>query len=222
MIKIVLANSQQNFFDVQNRIAGWYDVGLTQQGIVDAKQIANELKQNNIKIDYAFMSVLLRADQTYQTIAKELGYKIRAFKSWKLNDRHFGCLQGLSHQQVNDIYGKDILEKLNNDCNFMPPKLDENDAQNPNKDELYSMLKDSMPLAETYNQTAARAVNYAAYFVLKTVKAEQTALIVAHTNTLNAIATTLSNGKCSISNNKTDITVLQLTNEFNFENCFNL
>lgn len=221
MINLVLVNSQQNFFDIQNRIAGWYDVGLTQNGIEQSKQIAQKIKNSNLKIDYAFLSVLLRAEQTYQTLAKELGYKIRSFKSYKLNQTCFGALQGMDTQTAKKTFGADVLSNLNNP-QFVPPQLDASSPQNPNNDPLYAGLKESMPLAESYNQMAARAVNYVAYFVLKTVKAEQTALIVAHTNILKAIATALSNGKCSISNNKTDITVLQLTNEFNFQNCFNL
>ena len=81
MIKLVLIDSCENFFNKQNRIAGWYDVGLSQQGIEQAKNIANKINNQNIKVDYAFMSVLIRAEQTYNSFVKELGYKVRNFKS---------------------------------------------------------------------------------------------------------------------------------------------
>lgn len=222
MIKLVLLNTQQNFFEIQNRFAGWYDVGLTQQGIEDSKQIANILKQNDIKIDCAFMSVLLRAEQTYQTVAKELGYKIRSFKSWKLNDRHLGALQGLNAIQAQNLFGRDITKKLLIDKDFLPPKLTENGFQNPNNDELYSGLKESMPLAENYNQMAARVVNYVCYFILKILKVDQTALIVGHAETLNAILSTLTNNKHTMPNQKNKVVILELSNSLDFVNCYQI
>lgn len=178
MKKLILIKTCQTFFDKQNRLAGWYDVGLSQQGIEQAKQLAYDLKQNNIKIDYAFMSVLLRAEQTYQTIAKELGYKIRSFKSYKLNDRHLGILQGLSVDQAKELYGKDIIQSLTQKTDYMPPYLPPEHFQNPNNDELYSGLKEQMPLAETLTNAYDRSTDYISSFVLKTIKNTQTGLVI--------------------------------------------
>lgn len=193
MINLILVRHGQSFWNLQNRFTGWTDVGLTQKGMEEACQAGKTLVKNNLKIDFAFVSVLLRAEQTYQAMCKELGYKIRTFRSWKLNERHYGALQGLNKQQTAEKYGSEQVRIWRRSYAVRPPMLDETDSRNPNFDELYKNLKQKMPLGESLADTAQRVVEYYNNIIKTTIKPNQTALVVAHGNSLRALIQHLDN-----------------------------
>ena len=193
MIKLILVRHGQSFWNLQNRFTGWTDVGLSQKGVEEAAQAGKLLVDKNIKADYAFVSVLLRAEQTYQTMCKQMGYKMRTFRSWKLNERHYGALQGLNKQQTAEKYGDEQVRLWRRSYSTRPPMLSEDDSRNPNFDELYKGLKEKMPLGESLADTAKRVVEYYNNVIKTTLKPDQTALVVAHGNSLRALIQHLEN-----------------------------
>ena len=187
MIKLILVRHGESFWNLQNRFTGWTDVGLSQKGVEEAKNAGQLILQSNNKIDYAFISVLLRAEQTYQIMSKQFGYKVRTFKSWKLNERHYGALQGLNKQQTAQKYGEEQVRLWRRSYDVRPPLLEESDPRNPNLDPTYSCLKEEMPLGESLQDTAKRVVDYYENFIKSIIKPNQTGLIVAHGNSLRAL-----------------------------------
>ena len=95
MIRLVLIRHGQSFWNLENRFTGWTDVGLSQKGVEEAKEAGNIILKNGIKVDVAFTSVLIRATQTLDLICSTIKQKFPIYKSWKLNERHYGALQGL-------------------------------------------------------------------------------------------------------------------------------
>ena len=187
MINLILVRHGQSFWNLQNRFTGWTDVGLTQQGMEEAYNAGKILQKNNLKVDFAFVSVLIRAEQTYQAMCKEFGYKIRTFRSWKLNERHYGALQGLNKKETAEKYGDERVRIWRRSYSVRPPMLEESDPRNPNFDELYKNLKEKMPLGESLEDTSKRVLEYYNNIIKTTVKPNQTALVVAHGNSLRAL-----------------------------------
>lgn len=187
MIKLILVRHGQSVWNYLNKFTGWTDVGLTQKGIEEARNCGELLKKNNIKIDVAYISVLLRAEQTYQTIKGVLGYKMREFRSWKLNERHYGALQGLNKEETAEKYGAEQVRIWRRSYDVKPPLLEETDARNPKFDDLYSYVKEPLPLGESLEDTAKRVVDYFKNQIMQNVKPEQNCLIVAHGNSLRAL-----------------------------------
>jgi 2,3-bisphosphoglycerate-dependent phosphoglycerate mutase len=187
MIKLVLLRHGQSFWNLENRFTGWTDVGLSQNGVEEAKEAGNIISQNGIKIDFAFVSVLLRAEQTYQNVCVVLGYKPRTFRSWKLNERHYGALQGLNKKDTEEKFGKEQVKLWRRSYDTKPPLLEETDPRNPKFDELYAKIKDPLPLGESLADTATRVVDFYEHQIKTILKPNTTGLVVAHGNSLRAL-----------------------------------
>lgn len=193
MIKLILVRHGQSVWNLLNKFTGWTDVGLSQQGVVEARRAGELIVENDIKINMAFCSVLNRAEHTLQLIAEKLNYKVPVYKSWKLNERHYGALQGLNKQQTTEKYGSEQVKKWRRSYETQPPLLSIDDKRNPKFDELYSYVKEDLPLGESLKDTAKRVVEYYNKFIKTKVKDGQNALIVAHGNSLRALIQYLDN-----------------------------
>ena len=193
MIKLILVRHGQSVWNLLNKFTGWTDVGLSQQGVVEARRAGELIVENDIKINMAFCSVLNRAEHTLQLIAEKLNYKVPVYKSWKLNERHYGALQGLNKQQTIEKYGSEQVKKWRRSYETQPPLLSIDDKRNPKFDELYSYVKEDLPLGESLKDTAKRVVEYYNKFIKTKVKDGQNALIVAHGNSLRALIQYLDN-----------------------------
>lgn len=186
MIKLVLVRHGQSFWNLQNKFTGWTDVGLSQKGVEEAILAGQLLQKNEIKPKVAFLSMLLRAQQTFEGICKTLG-KIKNYKSWKLNERHYGALQGLNKKQTAEQYGEEQVRIWRRSFAVRPPMLDEQDNRNPKFDELYEHVKEPLPLGESLQDTLKRVIEYFENSIKKNVESNSTALIVAHGNSLRAL-----------------------------------
>lgn len=192
MIKLILVRHGESFWNLQNRFTGWTDVGLSQKGVEEAKTAGETIKKHDLQPKLAFLSVLLRAEQTFDGICKSLG-KIRCFKSWKLNERHYGALQGLNKKETAEKYGEQQVQIWRRSYKTRPPMLNENDPQNPKFDELYAHVKEPLPLGESLEDTTKRVVEYFEHTIKKHVEPNTCALVVAHGNSLRALVKYLQN-----------------------------
>ena len=129
MIKLVLVRHGQSEWNLENRFTGWTDVELSPKGIQEAKEAGIALKNKGYHFDLAYSSVLKRAEDTLDFILKEMGEEnIPIKRSWKLNERHYGALQGLNKDETRKKYGDEQVLLWRRSTDVRPPELDENDA----------------------------------------------------------------------------------------------
>ena len=150
MIKLVLVRHGQSIWNLENRFTGWTDVELSENGIKEAKEAGIVLKQKGFTFDIAFTSVLKRANDTLNYILEELDLKdIPINYSYKLNERHYGALQGLNKDETRKKYGENQVLLWRRSADVRPPSLTKDDLRYPGNDPKYSNLKESeLPLTE--------------------------------------------------------------------------
>ena len=195
MIKLVLVRHGQSQWNLENRFTGWTDVELSEQGVKEAKEAGKILKEKGFKFDVAYTSVLKRANDTLSLILDELGEKdIPIKKSWRLNERHYGALQGLNKDETRQKYGADQVLLWRRSTNVKPPELSEDDERYPGKDKKYQDLKeDELPLTENLIDTIKRVTEYWESDIAPTIKSNQKVIIVAHGNSLRGLVKYLDN-----------------------------
>ena len=129
MIKLVLVRHAQSVWNLENKFTGWTDVALSEQGINEAKEAGKTLKDKGFHFDLAFTSVLKRAEDTLDYILKEMGEEnIEIRRSWKLNERHYGALQGLNKDETREKYGAEQVLLWRRSTDVRPPELEETDV----------------------------------------------------------------------------------------------
>ena len=143
MIKLVLVRHGQSIWNLENRFTGWTDVELSENGIKEAKEAGIVLKQKGFTFDIAFTSVLKRANDTLNYILEELDLKdIPINYSYKLNERHYGALQGLNKDETRKKYGENQVLLWRRSADVRPPSLTKDDLRYPGNDPKYSNLKE--------------------------------------------------------------------------------
>ena len=141
MIKLVLVRHGQSVWNLENKFTGWTDVELSEQGIKEAKEAGKILKEQGFHFDLAFTSVLKRAENTLDYILKEMGEEnIEIKRSWKLNERHYGALQGLNKDETKEKYGEKQVLLWRRSTDVRPPELEETDERYPGNDPKYKDL----------------------------------------------------------------------------------
>lgn len=191
-IKLVLVRHGQSLWNLENRFTGWTDIDLSENGIKEAHEAGKILKENNFTFDIAFTSVLVRATRTLDIILDEMNLKdIPVVKSWKLNERHYGALQGLNKGETALKYGDEQVRLWRRSVDVTPPKLDENDERNPKGDIRYQGV--DVPLAENLLDTIKRVIDYYENEIKKELLNNKRVLIVAHGNSLRALMKYLDN-----------------------------
>ena len=204
MIKIVLVRHGQSVWNFENKFTGWTDVELSNVGIEEAKLAGKLIKKANLQFNVCFTSYLKRAIQTLEIIQNELKEPLLIFKDWRLNERHYGALQGLNKDDIALKYGQEKVRLWRRSAEVRPPLLDENDARNPKFDVLYNKVKTNLPLGESLVDTKVRVVDCYENFIKSKIKPNLNALLVAHGNSIRALIQYLDN----ISNN--DIVNLEI------------
>ena len=195
-MKLILLRHGESEWNKQNRFTGWNDVGLTENGVNEAKEAATHLKEKNITIDAAFISVLKRAIDTYSIVKDELKLNVPEFNSWKLNERHYGALQGLNKAETALKYGEEQVKLWRRSASTRPPLLEKTDERNPAFDKLYSEVeKEKLPLGESLNDTAVRVLECYNEEIVPVLKQNKNVLITAHGNSLRALVKILENVK---------------------------
>ena len=188
MIKLVLLRHGQSTWNKENRFTGWTDVPLTKQGIKEAKKAAKVLKEDGFKFDVVFTSVLKRAVDTTDIVVKKMKIKAPVHKSWRLNERHYGALQGLNKAEMAAKYGEEQVLKWRRSYDIRPTALDKNDKRWPGNDPLYkNAAKKDLPLTESLKDTVKRVIPYWQKEILPALKKRKKMLVSASGNSLRAL-----------------------------------
>lgn len=195
MIKLVLVRHGQSEWNLENRFTGWTDVELSPKGIQEAKEAGIALKNKGYHFDLAYSSVLKRAEDTLDFILKEMGEEnIPIKRSWKLNERHYGALQGLNKDETRKKYGENQVLLWRRSADVRPPSLTKDDLRYPGNDPKYSNLKESeLPLTENLIDTIKRVVEYYNSDIKKELEQSKKVIIVAHGNSLRGLMKYLDN-----------------------------
>ena len=195
MIKLVLVRHGQSMWNLENKFTGWTDVELSKQGIAEAKEAGRFLKRLGFRFDLAYTSVLKRAEDTLDYILKEMEKEdIEIKRSWKLNERHYGALQGLNKDETKKKYGEEQVLLWRRSTDTRPPELEETDARYPGNDPKYKELsKDELPKTENLVDTIKRVVEYWNSDIKQEIKKGKRVIIAAHGNSLRALIKYLDN-----------------------------
>ena len=195
MKKIVLLRHGESLWNKENRFTGWTDVELSDKGIQEAKKAGQVLKENGYSFDLAFSSVLNRSIKTLWYALDELDLLwIPVHRSWRLNERHYGALQGLNKSETAEKYGEEQVHKWRRDSNVYPPSLDKADERYPGLDVRYKELNDSeLPVTENLNDTIKRVIPYWNEIIVPTLMLNKKIIISAHGNSLRALVKYLDN-----------------------------
>ena len=195
MIKLVLVRHGQSMWNLENRFTGWTDVELSEQGIKEAKEAGKVLKEKGFSFDVAYTSVLKRANDTLGYILEELGEQdIPVKKSWRLNERHYGALQGLNKDETREKYGEEQVLLWRRSTDVRPPALSKDDERYPANDPRYSDLKENeLPTTENLIDTIERVMEYWNSDIKKDLEAGKRVIIAAHGNSLRGLIKYLDN-----------------------------
>ena len=195
MIKLVLVRHGQSVWNLENRFTGWTDVELTEQGMKEAKEAGIALREQGFHFDLAYTSVLKRAEHTLDLILKEMGEEnIEIKRNWRLNERHYGALQGLNKDETKEKYGAEQVLLWRRSTNVRPPELDVTDPRYPGNDPKYKDLtEDELPKTENLIDTIKRVTQYWNSDIEKSLKEGKNVIIVAHGNSLRGLMKYLDN-----------------------------
>lgn len=189
MHKIVLVRHGESTWNKENRFTGWTDVDLTEQGVSDAKRAGRLLKEAGIVFDISFTSVLKRAIKTWWYIldgVEQLWLPVT--RSWRLNERHYGALQGLNKAETAEQYGEEQVKIWRRSYNTQPPALTLEDPRHPIHDLRYvSINKSELPSTECLADTLKRMLPFWEENIVPEITKNKTILIVAHGNSLRAL-----------------------------------
>ena len=189
MIKLVLLRHGESLWNLQNRFTGWTDVDLTPKGIEEAREAARLLQEGGYTFDVAHTSLLKRAIRTLWITLDGMDLMwIPVHRSWRLNERHYGALQGLNKAETAAQYGdQQVLIWRRSYCD-PPPPLDPGDPRYPSHDRRYAGLAPAeIPLAESLKDTVARFLPYWHETIVPELEAGRRVLIAAHGNSLRAL-----------------------------------
>ncbi|HBF33626.1 TPA: 2,3-diphosphoglycerate-dependent phosphoglycerate mutase, partial [Candidatus Sumerlaeota bacterium] len=175
--------------NLENRFTGWHDVDLSDQGRQEAAKAGQIMKQEGYKFDLIYTSVLKRAIRTMQLAIEQMDQMwVPVIRNWRLNERHYGALQGLDKSETAAKYGDDQVKIWRRSFDVPPPVLTEDDERYPGKDRRYAALtKAQLPLTESLKETIERFVPYWELEIGPKVKEGKNVLIVAHGNSLRAL-----------------------------------
>ena len=195
MYKVVLLRHGESQWNLENRFTGWTDVDLSEKGLAEAKKAGQVLKKEGYTFDFAYTSVLKRAIRTLWITLDEMDLMwIPVIRNWRLNERHYGALQGLNKAETAKKFGEDQVKIWRRSYDIQPPVLEKTDERYPGKDPRYSGLTENeLPLTECLKDTVARFVPYWEGTISPSIKTGKKVLITAHGNSLRALVKYLDN-----------------------------
>ena len=188
-MKLVLIRHGESEWNKANLFTGWTDVELSEKGVEEAKEAGHILKASGYDFDVCYTSYLKRAIHTLNYALDEMDRAwLPVNKSWKLNERHYGALQGLNKSETAEKYGEAQVKIWRRSFNIAPPALEESDERSPRNQEQYrNEEKSELPLCESLEDTIARAVPFFNEVIAKDMKAGKRVLITAHGNSVRAL-----------------------------------
>ena len=189
MKKLVLMRHGESQWNLENRFTGWVDVDLTDKGVEEARLAGKLLKQAGIQFDIGFTSLLTRAIRTLWLTQEVLDRRwIPVIKHWRLNERHYGALQGLNKTETAAKYGEDQVHVWRRSYDVPPPPLELADERHPSRDQRYqSLLPEELPRTECLKDTVLRVVPYWQMEIAPQIRAGKSVIIAAHGNSLRAL-----------------------------------
>jgi 2,3-bisphosphoglycerate-dependent phosphoglycerate mutase len=195
MYKIVLLRHGESVWNKENRFTGWTDVDLSEKGKVEAKNAGVVLKSEGYTFDLAFTSTLKRAIRTLWLATDEMDLLwIPVIKSWTLNERHYGALQGLDKAETAAKHGEEQVKIWRRSYDVPPPPLEDNDPRHPKFDARYKNIDPKkLPATESLKETVARVVPFWESSIVPEIKKGKKIVIAAHGNSLRALVKYLDN-----------------------------
>lgn len=195
MLKIVLLRHGESIWNKENRFTGWTDVDLSERGVEEAKKSGQILKSEGFIFDIAFTSVLKRAIRTLWIVLDEMDLMwIPVYNSWRLNEKHYGALQGLNKSETASKYGEEQVLVWRRSYDIQPPALEKTDPRYPGNDPRYKELEEKdIPLTECLKDTVNRFLPYWHGTIAPAIKTGKRVLISAHGNSLRALVKYLDN-----------------------------
>jgi 2,3-bisphosphoglycerate-dependent phosphoglycerate mutase len=189
MKRLVLLRHGESTWNKENRFTGWTDVDLSEKGVEEAREAGRVLKREGYTFDVAFTSVLKRAIRTLWLVLEEMDLMwIPVHNSWRLNERHYGALQGLNKAEIAAKYGEEQVLKWRRSYDVPPPTLDAADERHPRRDPRYAGLgRETLPLTECLKDTVERFLPYWHDDIAPAIRAGKRVLIAAHGNSLRAL-----------------------------------
>tara|TARA_B110000971_G_C19913806_1_gene455833 strand:+ start:29 stop:748 length:720 start_codon:yes stop_codon:yes gene_type:complete len=194
MSKLILTRHGQSVWNAENRFTGWVDVGLSKQGILEAKKSGMLIKKLNINIDVSYTSFLKRAIKTLSIILRENNLDLKLNTSWEINERHYGSLTGLNKDETKKKIGEEQFKKYRRSWDVSPPPIPENDKNQS----LFSSLNISIPqgmipLTESLKDTYNRVIPFFENKIEPSLQDNKNIIIAAHGNSLRALCKKLFN-----------------------------
>lgn len=185
--KLVLCRHGQSIWNLENLFTGWVDVDLSTQGLAEAAEAGRQLQALGLQFDYAYTSVLKRAIRTLWIILDEMDLMwIPVERSWQLNERHYGALQGLNKAQTAAEHGEDKVRIWRRSYDIPPPPLGNDDPRHPRFDRRYRGI-DRLPATESLKDTLARVLPFWEASIAPRLRSGQNVLVTAHGNSLRAL-----------------------------------
>jgi 2,3-bisphosphoglycerate-dependent phosphoglycerate mutase len=194
-IKLLLLRHGESIWNQEDRFTGWTDVDLSDKGIIQAKEAGRTLRESGYLFDVAFTSVLKRAIRTLWLVLDEMDLMwIPVYRSWRLNERHYGALQGLNKAEMAVKVGEEQVHMWRRGYNIRPPALDKTDKRYPGNDSKYRELDESeLPVTESLKDTIVRCIPYWREVLAPTLKSGKHVIVSAHGNSLRAMVKYLDN-----------------------------
>ncbi len=195
MKKLLLIRHGESVWNKENRFTGWTDVPLSENGIEEAKKAGKLLKEEGFQFKVAYTSYLKRAIKTLWLILEEMDLMwIPEYKSWRLNEKHYGMLQGLNKAETAEKYGADMVQLWRRSFDVPPQPLEPDDERNPKFDPRYADLTpNEIPMTESLKDVIERMVPYWENEIMPKLKEKEEVIIAAHGNSLRALVMHLKN-----------------------------
>jgi len=189
MKRLVLLRHGESTWNKENRFTGWTDVGLSEKGIQEAIEAGRILRQEGYVFDVAYTSVLKRAIKTLWLALEEMDLMwIPVYRSWRLNERHYGALQGLNKTETAERHGMEQTQLWRRSYDVRPPALTLDDSRHPARDPRYAHLRShELPLTECLKDTVERFLPYWRETIAPALQTGQRVIITAHGNSLRAL-----------------------------------
>jgi 2,3-bisphosphoglycerate-dependent phosphoglycerate mutase len=189
MKTLVLLRHGESVWNQENRFTGWTDVGLSDKGLQEALEAGRVLAREKYTFDVAYTSVLKRAVKTLWIVLEEMDLMwIPVYRSWRLNERHYGALQGLNKAEIAALHGEAQTKLWRRSYSVRPPALTPDDERFPGRDRRYAALTPGqLPLTECLEDTVARFLPYWEETIAPAVRRGERVLIAAHGNSLRAL-----------------------------------
>ena len=189
MHKLILVRHGESLWNKENRFTGWHDVDLSEKGEQEARKAGELMKNAKLSFDIAYTSVLKRAIRTQHLLAEVVDLLwVPEVRHWRLNERHYGALQGLNKAETAKKYGDEQVKIWRRSFNVTPPMLKRNDERNPAFEPKYRGMDPAvLPLAESLETTIARVLPFWQDYAAPSLLSGKTVIITAHGNSLRAL-----------------------------------